>query len=46
MGNAGAAAAGMAEAPVTLKRSVDGILMKVCPSLSFVLVDFNSEISD
>jgi len=29
MGNAGAVAAGMAEAPVTLKQSVDGILVKI-----------------
>ena len=30
MGNTGAASAGMKEAPVTLKESVDGILSKVC----------------
>lgn len=34
MGNAGAVSAGMAEAPVTLKQSVDGILFKVWLLLS------------
>jgi hypothetical protein len=38
MGNAGAAAAGMAEAPVTLKQSVDGILMKVCHISCFIIL--------
>lgn len=36
MGNAGATANGMAEAPVTLKDSVDGILMKVCARLTLL----------
>jgi hypothetical protein len=41
MGNAGAAAAGMAEAPVTLKQSVDGILMKVCTLRACITVALN-----
>ena len=41
MGNAGASAAGMAEAPVTLRQSIDGILMKVCPRPDFAIASFH-----
>jgi len=46
MGNAGAAAAGMAEAPVTLKQSVDGILMKVSPLPGCAMAAGNCKSSD
>jgi hypothetical protein len=46
MGNAGAAAAGMAEAPVTLKQSVNGILMKVCPVSGCMIAASNCKSSD
>jgi hypothetical protein len=46
MGNAGAAAAGMAEAPVTLKQSVDGILMKVSPVPGCKMAASNCKSSD
>jgi hypothetical protein len=46
MGNAGASAVGMAEAPVTLRQSIDGILMKVCSRPDFAMASFHYKFRD